>query len=132
VRVPNADWIVQLAPQTQGVLQRRVRRVEVAQQRVQIALPQVDLGDLRRIVVWMQQRDHLVDEALLSLPQAKRLAQPFLTQQQVDAARPATGVRGESSEPRARPLQQFHGLGKLRQDRRPVGGLNGVLGGLVP
>ena len=73
-RVTNTDGIVKLATQSKCALQNGVRRIEVAQKRVQIALSQVDLSELRAVVVRTQQREHLVDELLLPVPHSKGFA----------------------------------------------------------
>ena len=68
-------------PQRRG--QGSIGRVESLEQRRQVALAQVDLGQPRGTPFARQVRDQRVDDLLLTRAQTQRLAHPLLLEQQV-------------------------------------------------
>ena len=116
----------------QRSLERRVGAGELAQQREQIALPHVHLGELRAVPRGLEQRHQLVDDALLPLAEPERLAQPLLAQQDVHLRRVALGVDREPHEPGSRALERGERLGELRQRTGAFGRLHTIAHRLLP
>ena len=114
-----------VSPRSCADPQRRAERaiggIESLEQRREVALAEVDLGQPGGTALSCEMRDQRVDDLLLARAQAERLAQPLLLEQQV-RREIALFALGQPADPLERLIHRAQRVGELADRDRPLRG----------
>src|SRR5262249_18948704 len=97
------------------LLQHRLRMVVPPEQRAQVTLALIRLGQLIQLVRRFEEPTQLVDDSFLPSPESEGFTESFLPEQDVDQSFPPFLVIGHPEQPALGSLQDLERLGVLTQ-----------------